>query len=219
MERIALALPARPGGERALARLVAPSAGGGTVFLAPGLVVCVADAAAGVPPVPDGRLRELCRVPEGQPTAAFLARARLARRAHYRRPDPPEGPVHRRALLYPVRPGRGPRLCRLLTAGVAPATPHRLASALVGSTVYARGDTVLRYWEATAAAEDELDNITRVVPRSPLGAALNRLLDFPADLTTADGFRAFFTSCAMSAFPGAPGGGAAPAAARAARPG
>jgi hypothetical protein len=215
-ERVALGLRARPGKEAALARLLTrlrTDAGGlgGTVaaFTAPGRVVHIAETAPGAADadapggpawaaVADGELRALCELPPDLPAAACLAGARLDRHAHYARPRAPGEPAHRRALLYPVRPGHGPALCRLLAAGAAPAMPEGLASALVSSTVYACGDTVVRFWEATASAADETDHITRIVPRSPLGPALNRLLDFDADLTTPDGFRAFFTSCAMT---------------------
>lgn len=222
-ELIALALRVPPGRETSLARVLAGTPADGprqarpapavATFTAAGRVVHfvgVADAlaapdrlTAGMIGIAEGSgeerdLRALCRVPEDVPTAAHLTRARLDRRAHHVRPGPPAEQVHHRALLYPVRPGHGEALCRLLAAGVAPGTPRRLASALVSSTVYGRDDTVVRYWTATAPAEEELDNVARVAPRSGLGAALNRLLDFTADLTTPQGFRAFFTACAMT---------------------
>ncbi|MEV5886644.1 methyltransferase [Streptomyces sp. NPDC052020] len=220
-ELIALALRVRPGQETALARVLAGTPADGprrarsapavATFTAAGRVVHLAGVTeplaapdrltAGMAGIAEGSdeersVRALCRVPEDVSTAAHLAGARLDRRAHHVRPGPPAERVHHRALLYPVRPGHGEALCRLLAAGVAPGTPRQLASALVSSTVYGRDDTVVRYW--TAPAEEELDNVARVAPRSGLGARLNRLLDFAADLTTPQGFRAFFTACAMT---------------------
>ncbi|MEV8017346.1 SchA/CurD-like domain-containing protein [Streptomyces sp. NPDC086554] len=149
-------------------------------------------------PEAESLLRECCRVPATRSTRGFLRATVLVRRAHFARPHAGPHPPHRRALLYPVRPGRAGELWRLLAAGIAPGTSQHLSSALVSSTVYARGDTVVRFWEATADADEEVGNLVRVVPYSGLGAKLNDLLDFDQDLTTESGFRTFFTRCAMT---------------------
>jgi hypothetical protein len=221
MERVALGLPVGPGNETRVARLLrrlAPAQAGEVrteavaTFTAPGRVLHIADTTGGLdglvadltahPDVAAG-LRELCGMPHRLTVGSYLIRARLTRWAHYARPYPARLPVHRRALLYPVRPGKGEELRRLLAAGIAPGTSQKLASALISSTVFARQDLVVRFWEATADPAEELDNIARVVPRSGLGAKLNRLLHVEQDLTTDAGFRTFFTGCAMSPVPGA----------------
>ena len=222
MERVALGLPVEPGNETRVARLLrrlpaAPAAGEArtetvATFTAPRRVLHIADTTGGLdglvadltahPDVAAG-LRELCGMPHRLSAASYLIRARLTRWAHYARPYPARLTVRRRALLYPVRPGKGEELRRLLAAGVAPGTSQQMASALVSSTIFARQDLVVRFWEATADPAEELDNIARVVPGSGLGAKLNRLLDVEQDLTTDAGFRAFFTGCAMSPVPGA----------------
>jgi hypothetical protein len=141
------------------------------------------------------------------PLVSFLASAQLDRWAHAQRPErPPVGSSepHRRTLLYPVRAGQGEALVRMLGAGTAPGTPAGLSAALVSSTIFGRGDVVVRFWEANAILVDEIANIARVVPYSGLGAALNDLLDTAEDLTTEDGFRTFFTRSLMSPVAGRP---------------
>nr|AUI41023.1 WhiE ORF I SchA/CurD like domain protein [Streptomyces sp.] len=213
MARIALGIPVALGQEPRLAGLLARQSSGPApvaTFTAAGTVLHIVENNTGAAqgPTPDEEpkadpeaeslLRECCRVPAARSTRGFLRAAVLVRRAHFARPHPGPRPPHRRALLYPVRPGRAGELRRLLAAGIAPGTSKQLSSALVSSTVYARGDTVVRFWEATADADEEVGNLIRVVPYSGLGAKLNDLLDFDQDLTTESGFRTFFTRCAMT---------------------
>ncbi|MDT3397869.1 SchA/CurD-like domain-containing protein [Streptomyces sp. B1866] len=211
-----MGVPVAPGNESRTARLLGRLgqaaadrglAGPPATLTAPGRVLHVQAAAGGLDGLvsrltadaaASGALRALCDMPGSLPTASYLVRARLTRCAHYAHSEPTPPGVHRRALLYPVRPGRGRELRRVLAAGVAPGTARHLASSLVSSTVFGAGDTVVRFWEATAAAREELDSLARVVPYSGLGARLNRLLATGHDLTTDSGFRAFFTGCAMT---------------------
>nr|QXL90839.1 WhiE protein [Streptomyces sp.] len=204
MARIALGIPVTPGQEHRLADLLTRNPGPTPLatFTAPGTVLHLVENGTGgrqgPQPNTESLLRQYCGVPAGRSTRGFLRGAVLLRRAHFAQPHTGPRPPHRRALLYPVRKGRAAELHRLLAAGIAPGTSQRLSSALVSSTVYARGDTVVRFWEATADADEEVGNLARVVPFSGLGAKLNDLLAFDQDLTTESGFRAFFTRCAMS---------------------
>lgn len=225
MERVGVTLATRPGAEERVGRILveyfgelrpagprSPVATAST-FLSPGRVVHIVDGERGSALMAPERFpvwqaswltRQLADWCLPQPRAeeasllGLLSAARLERRAHYRAPrwDHRAG-VHARALLYPVRAGHGRELAGLLAAGVAPAAPQKLAAELLSSTVLARGDVVVRFWQATATAAEELDLISRVVPRSGLGARLNRLLAVPEDLTTESGFSSFFTRCAM----------------------
>jgi hypothetical protein len=201
------AFPVQPGGRQ--------QAGvrGAAMFAAPGRVVQVLDTTYQLPQLVEtlhpqqraaiaARLRACCvpgTAPSGGSLGELLAGGEMAVRAHFA--ATPEGHesrlVHRRALLYPVRAHRGDALAEMLGAGVAPSMPAALASGLMSSTILARGDVVVRFWEASASAAEELTHISRIVPRSGLGARLNDLLDFDQNLTTEDGFRAFFTRCAL----------------------
>jgi hypothetical protein len=201
------AFPVQPGGPQPAGVRSAAT------FVAPGRVVQVLDTTYELPRLVEtlhphqragieARLRACCppgAVPTGGSLSELLAGGEMAVRAHFvATPDSPGSrPVHRRALLYPVRAQRGDALAGMLGAGVAPSMPAALAAGLMSSTILARGDVVVRFWEACASAAEELAHISRIVPRSGLGARLNDLLDFDQDLTTEEGFRVFFTRCAL----------------------
>lgn len=224
-ERMALTFATRPrahdeAGRTLRAVFPAPRVGGpvtpvraAATFVRPGRVVQLVDTVYLLPGLMrvlhgETRLRDLAarlarcclpgEVPPGLPLHAVLSRASLRRWAHWRATAPVTGATtHRRALLYPVRAGQGEALARTLGAGVAPGAPAALAAGLVSSTIFARGDVVVRYWEASASQDEELRHISRIVPASGLGARLNELLDVTDDMTTEAGFRRVFTSIGL----------------------
>ncbi len=94
-----------------------------------------------------------------------------------RRPVNPED-VLRRAFLYPVRPGCGAAVARLL-AREDRAAAERRRTPLIGSTVFQRGDTVVRLVDVHPCAAGEADLLLGVGGRRA-PAMLRRLADFGA---------------------------------------
>ena len=122
----------------------------------------------------------------------FFARAALPAVHHVaRRPGPGRSKVHRHAVIYPVAPGNGQQVAKLLAA-----TDEALAGdpdgPLAGATVFLREDTVVRVVD--------LRRPLRQAARAAIGAAdpgdaaaLGDLLDLApgADLATEDGAGTF----------------------------
>ncbi|WP_052852535.1 SchA/CurD-like domain-containing protein [Streptomyces avicenniae] len=126
---------------------------------------------------------------------AFLYRALLPV-AHDRHTPPgllPVGPSahpgNRVALLYPARPGSGGDLAELLagTRVLAPASPTTLAR----TTVFRRGDVVLRLAEVHGDPGEALDRIAEAAVRSGSGDKLATLVAADENLHDTGGFRAF----------------------------
>ncbi|MFE2584103.1 SchA/CurD-like domain-containing protein [Streptomyces sp. NPDC059378] len=105
----------------------------------------------------------------------------------------PESPAEHRgnrvALLYPARPGSGGELAELLagTRVLRPDTPTTLAR----TTIFRRGDVVLRLAEVHGDTSEALDRIATAAVRSGGADKLAALVAADENLHDTDGFRAF----------------------------
>lgn len=104
-------------------------------------------------------------------------------------PDTPGDGGDRLALLYPARPGRGGELAELLagTRVLRPDAPTTLAR----TTIFRRGDVVLRLVEVRGGIEDALDRIAAAATRHGGGDKLAELVDAAENLHDTGGFKAF----------------------------
>ncbi|MFE1783724.1 SchA/CurD-like domain-containing protein [Streptomyces sp. NPDC059506] len=136
----------------------------------------------------------------GSPEAAreFYARAALPLFHHAAADGPVPGDARRRAFLYPVRPGCGGELARLLArrddeAVADPAHP------VVRSTVLRRDDTVVRVVDTRTAPEDGPAAVLGLGTPRQAAAAL-RLLEAGAETDTAgeEGLRSLLADCDMA---------------------
>ncbi|MGW6917294.1 SchA/CurD-like domain-containing protein [Kitasatospora sp. NPDC054939] len=136
----------------------------------------------------------------GDPEAAraFFARAALPADHQAISGTPAGGKLHRHAVLYPVRPGKGKAVTALLAAHdeLASADP---TGPISSSVVFHRDDVVVRVVDLRVPAE--------AVPAEALGVAgereaavLGRLLDLGAegDLRTVAGLSAFLANRSMN---------------------
>ncbi|MER7670011.1 SchA/CurD-like domain-containing protein [Kitasatospora sp. NPDC096128] len=143
-------------------------------------------------------LEEARQLGDPQSARAFFAKAALPARHQAIASSAASGRLHRHAVLYPVRPGRGPAVAELLFDhdNLATADP---TGPVAAATVFQREDTVVRLVDLRVPAEAE--------PAAALGVAgdqeaaeLAGLLDLgPAgDLRTVAGLNAFLAARAMS---------------------
>jgi hypothetical protein len=127
---------------------------------------------------------------------SFFTRAALPA-VHHMPSSGKLGKVERHALLYPVKPGCGLAAARLLarhdelTAG-DPAGP------VAASTIFLRGDTLVRMVDMRAQLEEE-PVLAAGVNGTRAAAVLGRLIDLPDSdlLTSPDGLRRFLADCDM----------------------
>ena len=143
-------------------------------------------------------LEEARQFGDPQSARAFFAKAALPARHQAIASSPTSGRLHRHAVLYPVRPGRGQAVAELLFDhdNLATADP---TGPVAAATVFQRDDTVVRLVDLRVPAEAD--------PAAALGVAgaqeaaeLAQLLDLgPAgDLRTVAGLSAFLAARAMS---------------------
>lgn len=105
-------------------------------------------------------------------------------------PDGPDGhPGNRVGLVYPARAGRGGELARLLagTRVLRPAAPTTLAR----TTIFRRGDLVLRLAEVQGDTDEALDRIAEAATRHGGTDLLAALVEAGENLQDTAGFRAF----------------------------
>ncbi|MFD8702390.1 SchA/CurD-like domain-containing protein [Kitasatospora sp. NPDC059648] len=143
-------------------------------------------------------LEEARQLGDPQSARAFFAKAALPARHQAIASSPASGRLHRHAVLYPVRPGRGQALAELLFDhdNLATADP---TGPVAAATVFQRDDTVVRLVDLRVPAEAD--------PAAALGVAgdqeaaqLAGLLDLgpTGDLRTVAGQSAFLAARAMS---------------------
>lgn len=142
-------------------------------------------------------LEEARQLGDPEAARAFFARAALPAE-HQAIASAPAGKLHRHAVLYPVRPGKGKAVTALLAAHdeLASADP---TGPIATSAVFHRDDVVFRLVDLRVPAE--------AVPAEALGvagereaAALGRLLDLgpEGDLRTVAGLSAFLANRTMN---------------------
>jgi SchA/CurD like domain len=129
----------------------------------------------------------------------FFQRAALPVVHHLASPDAPEADdeASRHALLYPVKPGCGAAVARLLARQdeLALANPE---NAVVRSTVFQREDIVMRLIDVVGPL-DRRPAVAAGVGGPRAAAVLGRLarLDAYGGLADEAGLRRFLTDCAM----------------------
>ncbi|MDF3289535.1 SchA/CurD-like domain-containing protein [Streptomyces silvisoli] len=127
----------------------------------------------------------------------FFMRAALPAVHHLTVGDVNAPGVRRRALSYPARPGCGAAVALFLSRQDQLAAA-RHPSALVSSTIYQRGDIVVRVVDLRSASEPDPRVILGIEGvRAP--AVLSRLVDVGADgdLGTSAGISRFLADCDM----------------------
>ncbi|MGW4894094.1 SchA/CurD-like domain-containing protein [Kitasatospora sp. NPDC004240] len=143
-------------------------------------------------------LEEARQLGDPEAARAFFTRAALPAEHQAIAATPGGDRVHRHAVLYPVRPGKGKAVASLLAAHdeLASADP---TGPVAASTVFHREDTVVRLADLRVPAE--------AVPAEALGVAgereaavLSRLLDLgpEGDLRTVAGLSAFLANRSMN---------------------
>ncbi|MEY7970792.1 SchA/CurD-like domain-containing protein [Saccharomonospora xinjiangensis] len=131
----------------------------------------------------------------------FFRRALMTRVVHHRvRRDSPEqdGGRTRVALRYPVRPGRGEAAARLFAWGQSLPLGTALGTALVDTTVFRKGDLVIRVLDVEGDPDEALDRLGPVVLGGPTAPALTELLEPGWNLGTAAGRARFLAEQRMT---------------------
>jgi hypothetical protein len=128
---------------------------------------------------------------------SFFARAALPAVHHMPRAGTGSGDLQRHALLYPAKPGCGLAAARLLArqdelAAGDPAGP------VASSTIFLRGDTLVRMVDLRAPLEQE-PALSAGVSGRRTAAVLGRLVNIPDSraLTSPEGLRNFLADCDM----------------------
>lgn len=124
---------------------------------------------------------------EGGATAAPVEPARAGRA------DP-----QRYALLYPLRPGAGDAADDIMRAGGDPPPWAPGATRLVSTTVFRKGDTLIRLFEFDGELEEAINLVSQAAAVQGVGRQLAPLLKEGIDLRTDQGLRAFFSEHIMS---------------------
>lgn len=127
-------------------------------------------------------------------TRNFFVRAMMVRVIHrVTSPEllPAEGPRIRIALRYPVRPGHGADVADVLKLG-RPLLGTARTTVLASTTVFRRGDLVVRVADFVGDLEQAAAHLGRTVIGAATTPALSALLEPGWDLTTEAGFQRFF---------------------------
>jgi hypothetical protein len=100
--------------------------------------------------------------------------------------------VKRFALLYPFKPGKAAEGEAAFREGGRPPLSAGGATKLRSTTVFRKGDVVVRVLEIEGDLDEAIEHMVRATELSNVGEALRPLLDDSVDLTTPDGLRRFF---------------------------
>lgn len=136
----------------------------------------------------------------GDPASArgFFARAALPAVQHVGTPAASGGDAVRHAFVYPVRPGCGAALARMLAEHdeAAVADP---AHALLGSTMFLRDDILVRMVDLHDTTYHEAVEQAAGFAPGPMAEEISRQLDLDADtdLRSLPGMERFLDRCAM----------------------
>lgn len=102
-----------------------------------------------------------------------------------------EGDVARYALLYPFKSGTGSAADEAFKMGGDP-PPQAGGTKLKSTTVFRKGDTVVRVFEIDGTLEEAVEHLVRASALMNVGERLGPMLDTDIDLTTEDGLRRWF---------------------------
>lgn len=103
----------------------------------------------------------------------------------------------RYALLYPFKPGTGDAADEVFKMGGDP-PPQAGATKLKSTTVFRKGDTVVRVFEIDGTLEEAVEHLVRASALMNVGERLGPMLDTDADLSTEDGLRQWFSDQMMT---------------------
>lgn len=112
-------------------------------------------------------------------------------------PNPPRSKTKRYALLYPFRPGAAEEAEDLFRAGGDPPPRSDGGTRLLATTVFRRGDSVVRTFEIDGDLHEAIEHLVKAAALSDLGAKLGPFLADGVDLGTEEGLRAFFNDQLM----------------------
>jgi hypothetical protein len=100
------------------------------------------------------------------------------------------------ALLYPMKPGTGGAADPAFQMGGDP-PPQAGGTKLRSTTVFRKGDTVVRVFEIDGTLEEAIEHLVRASALMNVGERLGPMLDTDIDLTTEDGLRRWFSEQMM----------------------
>jgi hypothetical protein len=103
----------------------------------------------------------------------------------------------RYALLYPFKPGKAAEAIKAFQEGGDPPPQAGATTRLRSTTVFRKGDVVIRIIEMDGDLEEAIEHLVRVSILFDVGKELKPLLDERVDLTTEAGLRRFFTDQMM----------------------
>lgn len=102
----------------------------------------------------------------------------------------------RYALLYPFKAGMGRHAEEIFRQGGDPPQQAAGSVRLLSTTVFRKGDTVVRVFEIDGDLQQAIDHMVRATELSDTGTRLQPMLD-GVDLTSTEGLRHFFTDQMM----------------------
>lgn len=97
----------------------------------------------------------------------------------------------RYALLYPFKPGMGAHAEEIFRMGGDPPQQEGGGLRLLSTTVFRKGDTVVRMFEIDGDLQQAVEHMVRATELSDTGTRLQPMLE-GVDLTTTEGLRSFF---------------------------
>ena len=106
--------------------------------------------------------------------------------------------LSRHALLYPFKPGKAGEAERVFREGERPRLAAGAQTNLRSTTVFRKGDVVVRVFEIDGDLDAAVEHMVRASELSDVGEKLKPLLDDSVDLTTSDGLQSFFRDQMMS---------------------
>ena len=120
---------------------------------------------------------------------------------------PPTSQRKRFALLYPFRPGKAAEAEEFFRAGGDPPPQAPGGTRLISTTVFRKGDTIVRVFEIEGRLEDAVEQMVRAAELTDMGKTIQPLLVEGVDVTTEQGLRAWFQEQMMEIVThrGAPG--------------
>jgi hypothetical protein len=108
------------------------------------------------------------------------------------------GITTRAALAYPVRPGYGAALEKVLSGGRNLPVRADATTALASTAVFRQYDLVVRLVEVAGDITAGFAHLRATASKAPTAGRLAELLQSGYDLRTADGFDNFLATCALT---------------------
>jgi predicted nucleotidyltransferase len=113
------------------------------------------------------------------------------------REEPPEDPevrasLSRFALIYPFKPGKAAESEHVYQGGGRPPLAAGGQTKLRSTTVFRKGDLVVRAFDIYGDLEEAIEHMARLTEIADVGEKLKGKLDDRVDLTSPEGVRQFF---------------------------